>query len=1024
MTIINAHINNPLKWIVLKGLSNSVEDFSRSKVMLFAISETNKIPLQISRYNVFKVDTNSTAQKQTIYIKSTAQVYGYDGLSAYEIAMMKAENPKSENEWLRDLLSEKADKNGNSSEDFYTHDLTTNNIDSQQITATDIIVQNHVITQSIKNPIDPSSHSIMVPNARTSAERILTTSDGKNYGCSLSYSHNEIKLLGDNGQELSFIEAYDRQDADSIFDDLRDSINEKADASTVYTKGQIDGQMEQKADGSYVDNTFATKLDLNQEAFEREQKDDRLDNIIDGVSTRVDTVEGLIPTEAYDEDNMLADKKFVNSSISTNTATFRGSYNIVTDLGLPADADDNQGDIAPALLNATSSCENNDYCFAAIPVSNQTPTTIKEVRRFKYSKINNDWVWVYEYTLNNSGFTAAQWAAINSNITSNLTAKLSSLPTFETLESALNSKANIYDVYTINQADTTFIKQSEKIDQISDDVVDNSRVPTNLAVRLLGGQLITALVSKQDVINDLNTIRSNASGALQRSGSNNMTGNLDLNNHALLVRNINGLERPGIQFRGSGADEGVYVGNGSMRMILETGANDTIRHKQGGTYNVILDSGNTKTINGNSILGSGNIEINNVFKVEYRITNYDDIISAIDAGMFVYAEDQAGVDYKDIYVPSTIVDNGVITFVHVSSSSTLSFSVSPDSTYTSITEYDIQSKLNSKQDAITSTNKLSADLVSDSTYEHRFVTASQKTLWNTVTEKAPLPFVVHCGISPEDVPFINSTLDEIWTAYQNGKNIRVKFTKAEGISFEDDATILLDGSHNCVAHTVHNGTHYTITIYDDNGVTKLSYEETHDSDKQDVISDLSTIRSGAAAGATAYQKPQSGIPASDIASDVIPDISNLANKSGSLSQDFAAKSLGVLGRGTSNGIKLYRSDGQIPYGRIIMESDLVSSGIDYMLPTTGVAEQSAVVLATKASVDAKYTKPSSGIPASDIANGVIPDVSQFITKSVNDLVMLRCKTLPRLRTMSCILSAQAVAAQINTKSMYILTVHL
>lgn len=39
----------------------------------------------------------------------------------------------------------------------------------------------------------------------------------------------------------------------------------------------------------------------------------------------------------------------------------------------------------------------------------------------------------------------------------------------------------------------------------------------------------------------------------------------------------------------------------------------------------------------------------------------------------------------------------------------------------------------------------------------------------------------------------------------------------------------------------------------------------------------------------------------------------------------------------------------------------------------------------KDSLDAKYTKPSEGIPASDIAPGVIPDVSQFITKSVNDL---------------------------------------
>lgn len=40
--------------------------------------------------------------------------------------------------------------------------------------------------------------------------------------------------------------------------------------------------------------------------------------------------------------------------------------------------------------------------------------------------------------------------------------------------------------------------------------------------------------------------------------------------------------------------------------------------------------------------------------------------------------------------------------------------------------------------------------------------------------------------------------------------------------------------------------------------------------KQDKISDLDAIRSGAEAGSTAYQKPSSGIPASDIAPGVIP----------------------------------------------------------------------------------------------------------------------------------------------------------
>lgn len=49
--------------------------------------------------------------------------------------------------------------------------------------------------------------------------------------------------------------------------------------------------------------------------------------------------------------------------------------------------------------------------------------------------------------------------------------------------------------------------------------------------------------------------------------------------------------------------------------------------------------------------------------------------------------------------------------------------------------------------------------------------------------------------------------------------------------------------------------------------------------KEDAIDDLSAIRSGAAAGATAYQKPASGIPASDLADGVIPDVSGFVTAS-------------------------------------------------------------------------------------------------------------------------------------------------
>jgi len=51
-------------------------------------------------------------------------------------------------------------------------------------------------------------------------------------------------------------------------------------------------------------------------------------------------------------------------------------------------------------------------------------------------------------------------------------------------------------------------------------------------------------------------------------------------------------------------------------------------------------------------------------------------------------------------------------------------------------------------------------------------------------------------------------------------------------------------------------------------IATTAFVKTAISGKQDTISDLATIRSGASAGATAYQKPSGGIPKTDLASAV------------------------------------------------------------------------------------------------------------------------------------------------------------
>ena len=129
---------------------------------------------------------------------------------------------------------------------------------------------------------------------------------------------------------------------------------------------------------------------------------------------KLSDITALIPSQASAQ-NQLADKGFVNSSIATATATFRGTYNLVTDLGLTTQATRVQ--IASALATKMATLgitpDTNDYAFVQVPDEDETPTVIESVDRYKYSS----GAWGYEYSLNNSGFTAAQWAAINSGIT-------------------------------------------------------------------------------------------------------------------------------------------------------------------------------------------------------------------------------------------------------------------------------------------------------------------------------------------------------------------------------------------------------------------------------------------------------------------------------------------------------------------------------------------------------------------------------------------------------------------------------
>lgn len=183
-------------------------------------------------------------------------------------------------------------------------------------------------------------------------------------------------------------------------------------------------------------------------------------------TSAISTINGKIPSQASSS-NQLADKAFVNSSIATSAATFRGTFNSVAELeAYSGEKDDNDY----AFVTGTDSDGNTYY------------------DRYKY----NGTAWVFEYRLNNSSFTSTQWAAINSGATStnigqiatNTTdiANLQATAITASSTNTLTNKTIDADDNTISDLTTSNLKSSAIATSISASGV-NTKLATEKAVR-------------------------------------------------------------------------------------------------------------------------------------------------------------------------------------------------------------------------------------------------------------------------------------------------------------------------------------------------------------------------------------------------------------------------------------------------------------------------------------------------------------------------------------------------------------
>lgn len=166
--------------------------------------------------------------------------------------------------------------------------------------------------------------------------------------------------------------------------------------------------------------------DLQDETEDLYNKHSDQEDAIGELQDRATKLENVIPQEASAQ-NKLADKDYVNQHISENSATFRGTSA--------------KGLTEQEFLDWANTLEkeNNDYVFWDT-VDGDSDTIFK---RYKY----NGQQWVYEYTVTSDNFTPAQWAAINSGLTS--TDK-------QSLDRALNAIKN-----NITMSSTTFGRTDE-----------------------------------------------------------------------------------------------------------------------------------------------------------------------------------------------------------------------------------------------------------------------------------------------------------------------------------------------------------------------------------------------------------------------------------------------------------------------------------------------------------------------------------------------------------------------------------
>lgn len=249
-------------------------------------------------------------------------------------------------------------------------------------------------------------------------------------------------------------------------------------ASTPQTQEEEPTFPQQTVQGEYVDTLSLNGVEHDLKDSPLSAEVSALQTLLGTIQSRLNELSALIPSQASAQ-NQLADKNFVNSSVSTNTA------NYISDNGNPFTS-------VSALEAYSGTVTNNDYAF----VTGIDSAGNVYYDRYKATVSGSTVTWAKEYRLNNSSFTAEQWATINSGITQvsdtvqdGDTDPVSSDAVYEALQNMAVTPVNVVENNNMNAVTSNAVYNFKPANATHADSADSATTATSATS---AGKLTTA----------------------------------------------------------------------------------------------------------------------------------------------------------------------------------------------------------------------------------------------------------------------------------------------------------------------------------------------------------------------------------------------------------------------------------------------------------------------------------------------------------------------------------------------------